>query len=228
MTYRITARLPRFTKKSLEYKLVKQALIISKRVLPPYSSKFSKKKYKQYQLFVILLYKAWINVSYRDIIEVISSNPSFVSLLSLSEVPHFTTIQKFCKRISMKLITSVFNKIVKSFEGLLGNIIIIDSTGFSLNYHSFYYDKRLNDFGRKVRRKYVKTTIVVDDKSQIVVAFDVHFGEIHDSKEFKKTLENMDREIIAKFRLIIGDKGYDSEENHVIAKRYNLLAIIPD
>ena len=127
----------------------------------------------------------------------------------------------------MKLTESVFNKVAKSFQGLLGNIIIIASTGFSVNYHSFYYDKRLNDFGKKVRRKYVKATIIVDDKSQIVVAFDVHFGEIHDSKEFKKALENIDREIIAKFKIIIGDKGYDSEENHVIAKRYDLLAIIP-
>jgi len=92
-------RLPRFTKKSLEYKLVKQAVITSKRVLPPYSSKFSKRKYKQYQLFVILLYKVWVNVSYRDVIEIISSNPVFVSLLSLSEMPQFITIQKFRKRI---------------------------------------------------------------------------------------------------------------------------------
>jgi len=227
MTYRIMKRLPRFTKKSLEYKLIKQAVITSKRLLPPYSSKFSKRKYKQYQLFVILLYKVWVNVSYRDVIEVISSNPVFVSLLSLSDIPHFTTIQKFCKRVSMKLITSVFNKVVKSFEGLLGNIIIIDSTGFSVNYHSFYYDKRLNDFGKRVRRKYVKTTIIVDEKSQMIVAFDVHFGEIHDSKEFKKVLENMDKELVSKFKIIIGDKGYDSEENHVITKRYNLLAIIP-
>jgi len=153
MTYRITARLPRFTKKSLEYKLVKQDVTTSKRLLPPYSSKFSKRKYKQYQLFVILLYKAWANVSYRDVIEILSSNPSFVSLLSLSDIPHFTTIQKFCKRISMKLITSVFNKVVKSFEGLLGNIMLIDSTGFSVNYHSFYYDKRLNDFWEEGEEK---------------------------------------------------------------------------
>jgi len=37
----------------------------------------------------------------------------------------------------------------------------------------------------------------------------------------------MDREIINRFKIIIGDKGYDSEENHVIAKRYDLQAIIP-
>mgnify|MGYP001772611472 CR=1 FL=1 len=44
-------------------------------------------------------------------------------------------------------------------------------------------------------------------------------GEIHDSKEFKKTLENMDREVVGKFKIIIGNKGYDSEENHFIAKK---------
>ena len=53
------------------------------------------------------------------------------------------------------------------------------------------------------------------EKSQIVVAFDVHFGEIHDSK---KTVENKDSEIINKFRIIIDDKGYDSEENRAIVK----------
>jgi len=56
--------------------------------------------------------------------------------------------------------------------------MIIYSTGFSVNYHSYYYDKRLNDFGRKVRKKHVKATICVDDKSQIIVSYDVYFGEI--------------------------------------------------
>ena len=88
----------------------------------------------------------------------------------------------------------------------MGNIIIIDSTGFSVNYHPFYYDKRLNDFGKRVKKKYVKETIIVDDKSQTIVSYSVHFGEIHDSKEFKKTLENIDREIINKFKTIIGEK----------------------
>jgi len=37
----------------------------------------------------------------------------------------------------------------------------------------------------------------------------------------------MDKEIINKFKIIIGDKGYDSEESHIIAKRYGLFAIIP-
>jgi len=85
---------------------------------------------------VILLYKIWTNKSYRDVIEV-SPNPAFVYLL-FYEIPHFTTIQKFSERIDKALITFVFNQILKFFKGLLGNRMVIDSTGFSVNYHSFY------------------------------------------------------------------------------------------
>ena len=96
--------------------------------------------------------------------------------------------------------------------------MIIDRSRFSANYHSFYYDKRLNDFGRK-ERKNVKITICVDDKSQIIILYDVYFEDIHDSKEFKKILKSMDIEIVSKFKIIIDIKGYDLEENHVIAKK---------
>jgi len=83
--------------KSQEYKFIDQAIIISKRVPPPYSPKFSKDKYKQYQLFIILLYKIWTNESYHDVIEIISSNLSFVVLLSLSEILRFITFRSFVK-----------------------------------------------------------------------------------------------------------------------------------
>ena len=86
-------KFPKLVMGSQEYKSDKQTLTISKRILPSYSSKSSKRKYKQYQLFVILLYKVWVNVSHRDVIEIISSNPVFVSLLSLSDIPHFTTTE---------------------------------------------------------------------------------------------------------------------------------------
>jgi len=36
-------------------------------------------------------------------------------------------------------------------------------------------------------------------------------------------LENMDKELVSKFRIITGDKGYESEENHVIAKNLAFL-----
>ncbi len=74
-------KISQFVKKSEEYKFIEQAIIISKILLPAYSSKFSKNKYQQYQLFVILLYKIWTNKSYQDVIEIISSKHAFVYFL---------------------------------------------------------------------------------------------------------------------------------------------------
>ena len=74
-----------------------------------------------------------------------------------------------------------------------------------------HYNKRLNDF---VRKKYVKATVIADDKSRVIVSFDVHFEEVHDSNE---TLENMGSEVIDKFRIVIDDNGCDSER---IKSRY--------
>ena len=54
LTSRIMTK-SQFIMESQEYKFIKQAVIISERIIPPYSSKFSKSKCKQYQLFVILL-----------------------------------------------------------------------------------------------------------------------------------------------------------------------------
>jgi len=107
------ARLPKFVKKSEGYELIKQAVIISKRLFFPFIPQSSQRKStSNIKLFVILL-MVWVNVSYCDVIEIISSNHVFFSLLSLSETPHFTTIQKLVKRISMKLVKSVFNKVLK-------------------------------------------------------------------------------------------------------------------
>jgi len=220
-------RIPQFVMESQEYMFVGQAVNISRRILPAYSSKFSKKKYRQYQLFVILLYKAWRNVGYRDAIEIISSNPAFIDLLSLPETPHFTAIQKFSERIDKGLIGFVFSRTLKSFIESLGGRMIVDSTGYSVNYHSYYYDRRLGDFGGKPKKRYVKTTICVDDKSQLIVSYSARFGYVHDSREFKKMLKSMDKAIADRFRVIVGDKGYDLEENHIVARRYGLFAIIP-
>jgi len=46
MTHHVITKISKFVMKSNKYKLIEQAVIISKRVLPPYSSKFSKKKSK--------------------------------------------------------------------------------------------------------------------------------------------------------------------------------------
>ncbi len=72
----------------------------------------------------------------------------------------------------------------------------------------------------------MKTTICVDDQSQLIVSYNAYFGVIQDSKEFKKTLEKMDREIISKFKIIIGDKGYFTPISSIILEIFLSFSFI--
>ena len=61
----------------------------------------------------------------------------------------------------------------------------------------------------------IKQTVIISKR--ILSSYSSKFSK----KKYKQN------QIFIMFRVIIGDKGYDSEENHVIAKKHGLLAIIP-
>jgi hypothetical protein len=63
------------------------------------SSNFSKKTYNQHQLLTLLLLKEFVPEDYRDTVELIAAMDSLKERIQLEEIPHFTTIQKFCQRI---------------------------------------------------------------------------------------------------------------------------------
>ena len=67
-----------------EYEFIRQAVIISKKISPSYSLS------KSNLALCHITDKVCANISYRDVIEIISSSHTFVSILSLSEIPHFT------------------------------------------------------------------------------------------------------------------------------------------
>ncbi len=76
----------------------------------PYSCKYSKKIYTQYQLLVLILFKNYRNQHYRDFIEDIGDMESIQSELDLSVVSHFTTLQKFFSRIKPVYLRYTFRK----------------------------------------------------------------------------------------------------------------------
>jgi len=51
--------------------------------------------YTQYQLLVLVLFKAFRNPHYREFIEDVGDMVDVQEILVLSGVPHFTTLQKF-------------------------------------------------------------------------------------------------------------------------------------
>jgi hypothetical protein len=87
--------------------------------IPLFSSKFSRKTYTQHQLLIILLLKEYLSEDYRVTVELTEIMDSLRDKIHLEEVPHFTTIQKFCQRIRSSTFNRLLNRLIIMFYDLV-------------------------------------------------------------------------------------------------------------
>ena len=96
-----------------------------------------------------------------------------------------------------------------------------DSTGFSSTSASTYYTRvlearqsRLGGHRRGVlTRRYLKQTVAVEPRKQLIVAVKFRRGPANDSPDFIWTLKKV-RAAGLPVKLVVADKGYDAESNH--------------
>jgi hypothetical protein len=145
-----------------------------------------------------------------EIVDIVSLCPSIVKNLKLSKTPHYTTLQKFFKRISTKLFETLLSKSVKLFD-ICNPWIAIDGTGHSSDYASKHYEHRI----KKKRKNYSKSSIAVDTKTQAILAQKARKGPRHDSIDADALIRKCKYLKPAGFSL---DKGYDCERIHKIIR----------
>ena len=141
--------------------------------------------------------------------------------LGLSRVPHFTTLQKFTDRINNTLL----EKIISSFIVISGTrrvFIGIDSTGFKMTHASQYYTERTG-----FRRKYAKLSIGADVLQQIICTIKIRRAPTrHDNIDFRPIITRTSN--ILPLSIVTADKGYDSEENHLLVREdLHAFSVIP-
>jgi len=74
---------------SRNIRFIRAAFSVVKAIrITPYSSKYSKKIYTQYQLLVLVLFKDYRNQHYRDFIEDVGDMDAVQEELDLTVVPH--------------------------------------------------------------------------------------------------------------------------------------------
>ncbi|MDE1767100.1 MAG: IS5/IS1182 family transposase, partial [Thaumarchaeota archaeon] len=152
----------------------------SKRVFRPYSDKYSRKTYTQYQHAVAILLMKYECKTYRDITELLKELWWYFKFEN--SIPHFTTLQKFFDRIPIYVWDFLIAKTYELFNSEIANVAI-DSTGFDLEHPSYYYVQRVNMMSRK--RKYLKHIMSVDTDKQAVICSIGRKSNVSDNKVFK-------------------------------------------
>jgi len=165
--------------------------------------------------------KTYFRLDYRGICNLLLEMDDICSTLGLKQIPHFTTLQKFLKRFNTMLFDKLISHVINSFEDVT---VAVDATGFTSSYSSKYYVKRINMDSKS--KHFLKSTIAIDVKNQLILAMKLRKSPSNDNKDFKPILKKTNK--IVDVKMVLADKGYDSENNLCFVKNnLNAEPIIP-
>ena len=197
------------------------ALEYAKMIFPNYSSKYSKRTYKNCVKFTILCIKHYLNVTYRQVCEIIELSSEIRRILKISKVPNYSTLQKFFKHLSTTYLHGLNEFILSKFVDKC-EIIALDGSGFTSDHADKYYAI----IRKKERKSYTKCHIAIDVDTRLILNFQAQRGPRHDTHFAIANLHNIKQ---YKPHYIVADKAYDTEKIRItINEEINAFDIIPN
>ena len=147
--------------------------------------------------------KIYTKSTYRETTDLIEISNQIKNYLKIKKVPHFTTIQKFFKRLSSRKLKEI-NTLILTQNEIQGETIALDGSGFTNDYADKYYAK----IRKKQRKSYIKNHITVDTKTRLILHYQTTRGPKHDTQFAKSAIRKIKK---YKPHYIIADKAYDTE-----------------
>jgi hypothetical protein len=79
--------------------VAREALAAGRAALPEYGSRFSRRDYKQAQLFALLVLRQFLRTDYRGVVALVAEWAELRRTLGLTKVPHYSTLAHAARRL---------------------------------------------------------------------------------------------------------------------------------
>ena len=187
-------------------------------ILPKYNSRMEEQLVNLFHEIDLPLHFNKTGKSIRDFI-VDFQETKWISWLGLAKIPKKSTLHDWLKMFNMQTIRKICKVLLpKKIE-----LTSIDGTGFDSWQRSRHYEKRALEIGDLPHMPYAKADLFIDVKTQIILDFSLITRREHDVKVAEKIFKrNKIKNIIG-----LGDKGYDSENLHEIARANGITFYAP-
>jgi len=178
------------------------AIALKRMNVPLFLSKFSKREFTVHQHLLILAVKELERRTYRGLIDRLEDSKAVDQLLNLKRVPHYTTPQKFLKRVPK----AWMNLLLKRMVDLLTSDyhIAVDATCYRLRSASSHYIRRL---GEDVEVKdCLKSVDLLEVRTGLFISSKGIRGWRHEAPHLIPSVRRVRR-----VRELYGDRAFDGE-----------------
>ncbi|MEK6968451.1 MAG: transposase [Nanoarchaeota archaeon] len=175
--------------------------------LPRWLHRFGPKRYELWQHLRALLVREYSKLGFRRV-------KQLFDLLG-HVCPSKSALQYMTKRVPLLL----WQRLLACTAPAQANIVAVDGITFSRSCPSFHYLHRI-DLQFPVRKP-VKLSIVINTRTKKVLAARMRSNAAHDVKDFKHLLKRI------KPKIVVADKGYDSEAVHEHCFYRGIKTMIP-
>ena len=201
---RIDPKILNHVNRNFNQRYTKSVIKAVKQLPPPWEPcKRGRNSHDTREVATGCILKVGFNQTYDSIEAYLKESETFKK--SFDDIPGHSVIHRGMKKLSIKYIRKVMNRVIR-FLRRKGMNIAVDSSGFRTGNSSIWYDIRIRR--RNKRKDCIKLHISVDVDTGIIQWFTMTPSRRHDSPEFENLIKHL-----PELGAVFGDKGYPSRKN---------------
>ncbi len=201
--------------KSRLLRFVERAVVLARRAVTRFLTRYSRKRFTLRQHVVLLCLKVEKTLMYRDPVDELIEMPRIREAIDLDSIPAPSTLCKAFDRLEMAVWRVLLN--VSLADLPLNGVIGIDASGFERAHVSTHYTKRT-----KTTIQQLKTTLLDDTATNAVLDIHVTTTRKHDRQIAPQVVKRN----IASIAVLTDDKGYDDQKLRDFARDHGIRPLI--